>query len=259
MKFILNKRFLLCLTIILSITTTKTAQSTEDDNPIREINAHSSSNVAFGIDEYGNAEFFGQVKFNSDINVGGGLNVNGLLFCTVPIGTILDWWWPADKHPEANLPDKFALCNGQQVLDDKSPFYRKNLPDLNNQYVLGTTTYNEIGNRGGSSKLHINITTQDGGEHYHGFWGNQGTTDFISTRVGGVNQASDLYYMQNNEGNWLQSTWNADWGNQKLGQSQHRHNLPNTDSTPGHSHLINDNSTEIDPPHMQLLKIIRIK
>ncbi len=71
----------------------------------------------------------------------------------VPIGTVLDWWCSFD----CNVQEGFALADGSVVNDPESPFFGETLPDLNNQFVRGTTVVGNVGNTGGATSHTHNI------------------------------------------------------------------------------------------------------
>lgn len=221
---------------------------------------HTDLRSSFSLDEEGNAEFAGNVTIGSAVRpVSASLNGQNLTtFGLVPIGTVLDWY----NTPSINLtlPSNFVVCNGQLINDSDSPFNNTNIPNLSYQFISAVQTPQEVGKTGGSSQFTINAaTTSEGGEHNHGFQGNIGVTDFISTNstLSGFN-APAPYQLFNEEGDWVSSNGNgAAYGSSYLGM-QHRHDLPNTDMSILHTHTLTANVTTT-PPFYTLMKIIRYK
>jgi len=74
---------------------------------------------------------------------------NSLFETLVPIGAIIAWVKSMTGVPQT-LPDCFKACDGSEIVDEDSPMYGENVPDLNgdNRFLRGNST---SGGTGGSS------------------------------------------------------------------------------------------------------------
>jgi hypothetical protein len=67
------------------------------------------------------------------------------LVYSVPVGAVIAWYPPG----EPNLPRGFALCDGNIVDDDASPFNGRRTPDLCERFILGASARALLGTAGG--------------------------------------------------------------------------------------------------------------
>ncbi|RZI45466.1 hypothetical protein [Candidatus Finniella inopinata] len=162
----------------------------------------------------------------------------------VPIGTILDFWWPSNPaipgtfNPGAGaikIPSEFMVCYGQPVTDRASPFYGYTLPNLNGQFVLGASDSDLISDPNSNAehpwKPFIN-TSSDGP-----------TTGLISDSNPNLDPKQKEALISSDQGVWQRDengyTLQVDTsGSGPNPKGQHAHTIPN---------------------YIQLLKIIRIK
>lgn len=202
---------------------------------------------AFAIDEYGNVEFFGSVK--------------GPSVCFVPIGAIIDWYRP--EGVALGYPDNFVICDGSVVKDEESPFYKKNVPDLIDRFILGVTDYKKIGAIGDNKGFNSTIDSTSSGKHRHGL---PEVTESIardSTPLG-ILEKGDYYAMDDNQ-RWTTGVHiRVDDGSASKykNEGHHRHGLGgNTNDAGEHVHKVTVEVTkeQMMPSYFGLLKLIRIK
>ena len=80
------------------------------------------------------------------------------LLSTLPVGTIVMYYGN-------NPPSNWAICDGHQVTDPKSPYYGKNLLDLRGLFVRGKTSSESLCDEGGQD--YVNGHTHYMPEHKH--------------------------------------------------------------------------------------------
>jgi hypothetical protein len=73
----------------------------------------------------------------------------------VPVGSVIDWWPPPGSNgvPPAN----YAVCDGSEIQDPDSPFYKKKVPDLRQQFVRGAASPSGVGKPGGSADFKTTV------------------------------------------------------------------------------------------------------
>jgi len=112
----------------------------------------------------------------------------------VPIGTIMAWHKSmADTPP---LPDEWVECNGQELNDPESPYYRRTIPNLNsaNGYEGGKFL------RGGTTS---GVTQEASEIHHETTWGHNNQ---IKNADGQYNSGSTSIYQTGNNGSYA-SPW----------------------------------------------------
>jgi hypothetical protein len=203
-------------------------------------NAYNNNSSAFTIDEYGNTEFFGNVKIHSG------------LICSVPIGTIIDWWRPKDTvFP---TPRGFHICDGHLVKDVDSPFNNMNVPNLLHKFIRGVDTVAEIGTQGGSDATKCRrIFTEPGGAHTHNI---KHTNGIINNDIElcGLGKYSVCNESGDTAHNSARRIWVGGGSAETMGQHRHGITMP-WDGNHQHEVIIED----VLPPYYGLLKLIRIK
>lgn len=97
------------------------------------------------------------------------LQTEDALLDSIPVGTILAHYNPTDL----SLPENWKYCNGDIVMDERSPFFGKRLPKItDNRFPMFTTR--AFGGRGGSNRIVADGLHDHGGktgsagEHAHG-------------------------------------------------------------------------------------------
>ena len=159
------------------------------------------------------------ITVSGNASVGGDLTVDGTVsgYGTAPVGCIILWSGAAN-----NIPEGWALCNGETVAGKKTP-------DLRGRFVVGyaagDSDYDAVGKTGGE-KTHV-LTVSEMPSHSHSI-----------TMWGG--DIADDWKKQNN----LYLTHDK--------YSEFRNNR-NTDSTGG------DQPHENRPPYYTLCYIMRVK
>jgi len=187
----------------------------------------------------------------------------------VPIGGVVDWYRPDASFP---VPEGYMVADGSTVTDPQSPLVNKVLPDLRAKFVQGATTPDEIGTAGGmSSHSHgVNaaaLRTSDVAEppHQHTWamfdrttkkWkSSSGSSEVVMVDWGdGLDSEGsgiwplgfDEEYMPSGSG-WFYLTT----GNQS-GITVHHHNVDVSGN-------VTIGNAPNDPPHVKLMKIVRIK
>ena len=107
----------------------------------------------------GDATFAATATVSSNATVEGNLTVFGSLsgYGSVPVGTIVLWSGNAD-----NIPEGWALCNGQTVNKQKTP-------DLRDRFVVGAGNSYGVGNTGGKGTF--TLTSNQLPSHSHMYAG----------------------------------------------------------------------------------------
>lgn len=94
-----------------------------------------------------NKVYADSIEVKGDLVINGDLEVSGAIsgFGSVPVGGIIMW-----SGSENDIPDGWALCNGQTVEGQKTP-------DLRNRFVVGAGGSYAVGNRGGVESVTLTI------------------------------------------------------------------------------------------------------
>jgi hypothetical protein len=187
------------------------------------------------ITDTGNVEI-GKSPGKSNLAVTGTISGYG----TVPIGAIIDWWRPSGSALQ--LPDNFAICDGQTINDPDSPFNGQQVPNLQGQFIQGVTTTANIGSSGGSAQANVDFTVQL-----------PATTGAIPTSAppAGADQNPGLIQGGDPNTGYRFDLVYQGTGSSKWNDGQHVHTLGGT--APGNA------TVGIVPPWYGLLKIVRIK
>ncbi|HFC12472.1 MAG TPA: hypothetical protein ENJ56_06470 [Anaerolineae bacterium] len=168
-------------------------------------------------------------------------------FDGVPVGGIVDWWRPVNDNALFPVPDGFLVCNGQTVSDANSPLDGYALPNLHNQFTLGTANLNDSGLTGGAWQ-HTH-TMNSAGNHNHQWF------DFDANK--------DMWSF-NSSGGWV-GVFSWGDGEDTGGSGQYSIKFGNpgangiqlyTNNQGSHSHTINPG--ENAPPWTALIKLCRI-
>lgn len=99
---------------------------------------------------------------------------DNMVYSQMPIGTIIGWHKDAEKRKGTSskdsliLPKGWQVCNGEPILNDKSPFYGKDTPNLNKEGVF-LRGGNESGKELPQSIPGLTMTSKDivGGNYSH--------------------------------------------------------------------------------------------
>jgi len=201
----------------------------------------------------------------------------------VPIGAVLDWFC-VDCDA---LPLGYILANGQEVIDQASPLFGENVPDLRGQFVRGVNNAGEVGNSGGTiDHTHAidasSTATSSDGDHTHTVDPSGDSTDTSSTHRHSVSppptdsggpSALSSKYAEDSIGSKLGPTERHShlididtFFSGSGGSHDHSVNIGSTGSSSEGSHSHSLNLSEFDseseknlPPFVDLVKIIRIK
>jgi hypothetical protein len=150
---------------------------------------------------------------------------------TVPVGAVVAWHKDLLPPAERVLPEGFVECNGQEITDEDSPFYRGAVPDLNgtSRFLRGSS---ESGGTGGTaSASHSHRWLLGGVDYNHGpTWSADGGVASIEG-MSGPNPNGSMY------------NWAFYW--------MYGHQLTDKYTS---AELI-----ETQPPYMDVIWIIRIK
>jgi microcystin-dependent protein len=94
-----------------------------------------------------NKVYADNIEVKGGLLVSGNLEVSGAIsgFGTVPVGGIIMW-----SGSENDIPDGWALCNGQTVEGQKTP-------DLRGRFVVGAGGAYAVGNTGGVETVKLTI------------------------------------------------------------------------------------------------------
>jgi microcystin-dependent protein len=94
-----------------------------------------------------NKVYADSIEVKGDLVINGDLEVSGAIsgFGSVPVGGIIMW-----SGSENDIPDGWALCNGQTVEGLKTP-------DLRNRFVVGAGGSYAVGDTGGVESVRLTI------------------------------------------------------------------------------------------------------
>ena len=159
------------------------------------------------------------LSVSGNASVGGNLTVDGAVsgHGTAPVGCIILWSGAAN-----NIPEGWALCNGQTVDGQKTP-------DLSGRFVVGYDAndgdYNAVGKTGGEKKHQLTVAEMPSHNHSITMWGGDIADDW--------KKQNNLYLTHDK------------WSD--------LHNTRTTDSTGG------DQPHENRPPYYTLCYIMRVR
>ena len=105
----------------------------------------SSADVTGNLSVAGRTTLGGDVVFNNNVTVAGGINVRntGTLsgYGTIPIGGIIMW-----SGRRGSIPDGWALCNGSN-----------GTPDLRGKFIMGVSNLSESDSTGGRENVTLSV------------------------------------------------------------------------------------------------------
>lgn len=159
------------------------------------------------------------ITVSGNASVGGNLSVDGTVsgYGTAPVGCIIIW-----SGSVSNIPEGWALCNGQTVEGKKTP-------NLSGRFVVGYSAndndYNAVGKTGGEKTHKLTVSEMPSHSHSITMWGGDIDDDW--------KKQNNLYLTHDK--------WND------------QHNTRNTDSAGG------GQPHENRPPYYTLCYIMRVK
>ena len=91
----------------------------------------------------------------------------------IPVGAVVPFFLTTEEI--SRMAPVWLPANGEKCFDEKSPFYKKPLPDLQNRFPLGSDHRQNVlpkdGNEGGSLSVKVDLKT--GGASYFARYTNQ--------------------------------------------------------------------------------------